>query len=158
MNSDSENGLISKKEDQKILKLTGINYNVSEVIPFRNIQEKKIQLNNSKTKKIVLNKIDKKREKIKNYINNPKYKILIEKIAKKWKHRVTFPKCKIFKFYLSYRILILRIADGIKKTAKKLIFWENWEKSITEQKINQKQEIASTACKKIEKGSEKKIL
>ena len=48
------------------------------------------------------------------------------------------------------------IAKGIKQTSKKFNFWEKWEKSnITEQEINQIQEIAITACKYLEEGSKK---
>lgn len=59
--------------------------------------------------------------------DNSRYKILIKKIAMRLKKRVKLPKCKIFKFHYPYRKLIFRIANGIKKTAKKLNFWEKWE-------------------------------
>ena len=94
-----------------------------------------------------------------NSFNNNKYKMLVKKIAKILKKRVKFPKCKIFKFYNSYRTLILRIASGIKKTAKKLNFWEKWENknNITEKEIFEIQEIASTSCKIIQqKNNESK--
>ena len=84
---------------------------------------------------------------------NERYKFLIKKIAKKLKKRVKLPTCKIFKFYYSYRMLIMRIAQGIKKTAKKLNFWEKWDNNITEKEINEIQEIASTSCKILQKGN-----
>ena len=135
MNIQSAENIIStNNQSEKILKI--INNNLTESDEQNNI----------------LYSVNKK-EKIKNYKNNPKYIIAIEKIAKILKHRVKFPKCKIFKFYLSYRTLILRIADGIKKTAKIFNFWEKWENNITEQEIKQIQEIASTACKIIQKNN-----
>ena len=133
MNIQSAENIIStNNESKKILKF--INNNLTE-----SDEQKNIYYNVNK------------KEKIKYYKDNQKYIITIKKIAKILKHRVKFPKCKIFKFYLSYRTLILRIADGIKKTAKIFNFWEKWENNITEQEIEQIQEIASTACKIIEK-------
>ena len=67
--------------------------------------------------------------------DNSRYKFLVKKIAMRLKKRVKLPKCKIFKFHYPYRKLILRISNGIKKTAKKLNFWENWENKI-ENKAN----------------------
>ena len=107
-------------------------------------------------KKIVLFKAPKKEEN-NNIKNNPKNNLLIKRIANKLKKRINFPKCKIFKFYMTYRLLILRIAKGIKKKAKKFNFWEKWENNMTEKEINQIQEIASTACKIILEGGKKKI-
>ena len=130
--------------------------NESEFIPNINIQQSKIILEKQNPERIALYKVSKTIEKKNIYKNNEKYRLIIKKIAKKLKKRVKFPKCKIFKFYLSYRTLILRIAKGIKQTAKKFNFWEKWEKSnITEQEINQIQEIAITACKYLEEGSKK---
>jgi hypothetical protein len=62
--------------------------------------------------------------------DNSRYKFLVKKIAMRLKKRVKLPKCKIFKFHYPYRKLILRISNGIKKTAKKLNFWEKWENKI----------------------------
>ena len=77
--------------------------------------------------------------------NNQRYKYLVKKIAISLKKRVNLPKCKIFKFHYSYRMLILRIAKGIKKTAKKLNFWKKWEKN--KYKTNKKRNINSTSKK-----------
>ena len=130
--------------------------NESEFIPNINIQQSKIILEKPTSERIALYKVSKTIEKKNIYKNNEKYRLIIKKIAQKLKKRVKFPKCKIFKFYLSYRTLILRIAKGIKQTAKKFNFWEKLEKSnITEQEINQIQEIAITACKYLEEGSKK---
>jgi hypothetical protein len=49
--------------------------------------------------------------------NNIKYKILIKKISSQLRKRVKLPTCKIIKIYQPYRNLILRIAEGIKKTS-----------------------------------------
>ena len=144
----------------KILNLKGTNLNESETIPTKNIQEKKIIIERKSEQKIQIYKapINPENQNFKNlYKNNLKYKLLIKKIAKNLCKRKYFPKCKIFKFYLSYRILILRIAKRIKRTAKKLNFWEKWENNITEQEINQIQEIASTACKIIQEKGKKKF-
>ena len=62
--------------------------------------------------------------------DNSRYKFLVKKIAMRLKKRVKLPKCKIFKFHYPYRKLILRISNGIKKTAKRLNFWEKWENKI----------------------------
>ena len=59
--------------------------------------------------------------------DNSRYKFLVKKIAMRLKKRVKLPKCKIFKFHYPYRKLIFRISNGIKKTAKRLNFWEKWE-------------------------------
>ena len=82
-----------------------------------------------------------------------RYKFLVKKIGKNLKKRVKLPKCKLFKFYNSYRLLILRIAKGIKNTAKKLNFWEKWENNITEKEINEIQQIATNSCKIIEQNN-----
>ena len=71
------------------------------------------------------------KEKDKKY-NDLKYKLLVKRIAMQLRKRVKLPKCKIFKFYQKYRELILRIANGLKKTAKNLIFWEKKENNIME--------------------------
>lgn len=78
--------------------------------------------------------------------NKERYKFIIKRIAKKLRKRVKLPKCKIFKFYNSYRMLILRISKGIKKTAKRLNFWEKWENKSTEKEMKEIQ-IASSSYK-----------
>lgn len=147
MNLQSKEKIFEKNTQTiKIINFTRKTSNQLEVIPIKNTNKEIITSSNISNNSIKQNI----------YMNNQKYHFLIKKIAKKLKKRIKFPKCKIFKFYESYRILILRIAKGIKKTAKKLNFWEKWENSITEQDINQIQEIASTACKIIEEGIRKK--
>lgn len=165
MNQESNNNELKYNNNNgsiKIMKITTSNINLKnpEAIPTKNIQEKKIVFDNQSFKKIQLIRGSKKSKK--NYISNlykdnPKYKFIIKKIAKKLGKRVNFPKCKLFKIYLAYRTLILRIAKGIKKTAKKLNFWEKWENSITEQEVNQIQEIAFTACKIIQENGKKQF-
>ena len=68
------------------------------------------------------------------YNNNITYKPLIKKIAIKLKRRVNFPTAKIIKIYQPYRTLILRIAKGIKNTAKSFNLWNIYEKNITRAK------------------------
>ena len=51
--------------------------------------------------------------------NNSNYQLLIKRIAAQLRHRVRLPTSKIIKVYEPYRTLIMRIANGIKKTAKK---------------------------------------
>ena len=89
--------------------------------------------------------------------NNNSYKLLIKKIAYQLKKRTKLPKCKIFKFYLSYRILIMRIAKRLKSTAKKLNFWDKNDTEMTLQEVDQIQEIASTACKLIQNQGKKNL-
>ena len=84
-----------------------------------------------------------------------KYKLLVKRIANQLKKRIFLPKCKIIKIYMPYRTLILRIASGLKKTAKKLNFWDKNDSQITEKDINEIQELASTACKIIQKRDKK---
>ena len=69
------------------------------------------------------------RKKVKkdNKRDDVKYKILIKRIATQLKKRVNFPKCKIIKVYKPYRTLIMRIAHGIKNTAKNLNYWNKWD-------------------------------
>ena len=98
-----------------------------------------------------------KSEKNNNIRNDPKYKIIIRKIANKLKKRIKFPKCKIFKFYMTYRILILRIANEIKKS-KKANFFEKKENNKIGKDINQIKEIDSISPKiKKEEGKQKII-
>ena len=78
-----------------------------------------------------------------------------KKIATQLKKRIKLPQCKIFKFHLPYRLLILRIAKRLKSTAKRLNFWEKKENEITLKEVEQYQEIASTACKIIQKKGKK---
>ena len=163
MKEDSSLKIYENKVGQvNILNHTRKTLNESESIANKNIQLSKIKLEKPNTQRITLYKISKTPEKKNIYKNNTKYNLIIKKIAKKLKKRKKFPKCKIFKFYISYRILILRIAKGIKQTAKRFNFWEKWEKNninniknITEQEINQIQEIASTACKFLEEENKK---
>lgn len=75
--------------------------------------------------------------------DNSRYKFLVKKIAMRLKKRVKLPKCKIFKFHYPYRKLIFRISNGIKRTAKRLNFWEKWE---------HKNEINTNSTKIIEQG------
>lgn len=131
------------------------NLNESEAIStkFYNTREIKTININPINKKIALN-ISKKKE---NHRNNIKYKMLIKRIANKLKKRIYFPKCKIIKFYLEYRLSILKIANKLKKTAKLINFWDKYLTNITEKEMTQIQEIASTACKIIQAGGQKKI-
>ena len=92
----------------------------------------------------------------KNKYESRAYKILIKKIAYQLKKRTKLPKCKIFKFYLPYKLLITRIAKKLKSTAKKLNFWDKTETEMTLQDVDQIQEIASTAMKIIQQKKIKK--
>ena len=117
----------------------------------RIIFQRRSNLSTLSHKDVKTSKIDTEKKK------NNKYKLLIKKIAHQLQKRIFFPKCKIFKIYLPYRTLVLRIAQGLKKTAKKLNFWEKNDSQMTEQDINEIQEIASTACKIIQnQGKSKK--
>ena len=146
MKEEPTSKIFENNGEVNILNPARTTLNESEFIPNINIQQSKIILEKPTSERIALYKVSKTIEKKNIYKNNEKYRLIIKKTAKKLKKRVKFPKCKIFKFYLSYRTLILRIAKGIKQTAKKFNFWEKWEKSnITEQEINQIQEIAITA-------------
>ena len=115
-----------------------------------------IKAGESKTKMNQRQNLTKTSNNINQNINNISYKLLIKRIALQLKKRVKLPKCKIFKFHLAYRLLILRIAKQLKNTAKKLNFWEKNEKEMTLQDVDQIQEIASTACKIIEKNGNMK--
>ena len=92
----------------------------------------------------------------KNKYESRAYKILVKKIAYQLKKRTKFPKCKIFKFYLPYKLLITRIAKKLKSTAKKLNFWDKTETEMTLQDVDQIQEIASTAMKALQQKNIKK--
>ena len=146
---------INNKGTLNILTYPKNNLNESEIIStkFNNTREMKIININPINKKIALN-ISKKKE---NHRNNIKYKMLIKKIANKLKRRVKFPKCKIIKIYLKYRLSIIKIGNKLKKTAKHINFWDKYLSNITEKEISQIQEIASTACKIIQEGGQKKI-
>ena len=146
---------INNKGTLNLLTYPKNNLNESEAIStkFNNTREMKIININPINKKIALN-ISKKKE---NHRNNIKYKMLIKKIANKLKKRIYFPKCKIIKFYLEYRLSILKIANKLKKTAKHINFWDKYLTNITMKEISQIQEIASTACKIIQAGGQKKI-
>ena len=156
MKQDSTEQLInnSKHKDGnvKILKIIRTNINKTDEHLTQNItKENIISIDNKNVQRIQLYKVQK------NIIKNEKYKLIIKKLAKNLKNRKKLPQCKIFKFFLSYRTLILRIAKGLKKTAKNLNFWEKWENKKIEQEldIDQIQEIASTACKIIQEGPRK---
>ena len=114
-------------------------------------QEFKKQNNNNQPNLEILSNLTLQEPKYK----NEAYITLVKKIAKILKKRIYLPKCKLFKFYSSYRQLILRIANGIKKTAKKLNFWKKWE-NITEKEISEIEQIASTSCKIIQEGQNKR--
>ena len=51
---------------------------------------------------------------------NLNYKKLIKRISDQLRKRVKLPTCKIIKIYQPYRNLILRIAEGIKRTSKQI--------------------------------------
>ena len=147
---------INNKGTLNILTYPKNNLNESETISTKfnnNTREMKIININPINKKIALN-ISKKKE---NHRNNIKYKMLIKKIANNLKKRVNFPKCKIIKIYLKYRLSILKIGNKLKKTAKHINFWDKYLSNITEKEISQIQEIASTSCKIIQEGGQKKI-
>ena len=146
---------INNKGTLNILTYPKNNLIGSEIIStkFNNTtREMKIININPINKKIV--NISKKKE---NHRNNIKYKMLIKKIANKLKKRVKFPKCKIIKIYLKYRLSIIKIGNKLKKTAKHINFWDKYLSNITEKEISQIQEIASTACKIIQEGGQKKL-
>ena len=64
------------------------------------------------------------------------YILLIKRIAKQLGQRIRLPTCKIIKVYQPYRTLIMRIAEGIKKSAKNLNYWNKCRNE-----INQKDNI-----------------
>ena len=64
------------------------------------------------------------------------YILLIKRIAKQLGQRIRLPTCKIIKVYQPYRTLIMRIAEGIKKSAKNLNYWNKCRND-----INQKDNI-----------------
>lgn len=161
MNQQFTQNIINQKvETDKIVSQTKINIIESKTNSTQDITKGNIITYDSPgSKKIKLYRVQKNSENKSNIISNEKYKIIIRNIAKKLKKRVRLPKCKFFKFYMPYRTLIIRIANRLKKTAKKLNFWEKWENNnITEQEIDKIQEIASTACKIIQQGAKKKTI
>lgn len=143
--------------NNNILKKSNSNLNISESIPpnIKDYLTKKKKIINKITnkKEIVLYKLPKKEEN--NKRNDRKYKNIIKKIENNLKKRVYFPKCKIFKFYMTYRLLILRIAKGMKKNLNKINFFEKFEIINNEQKIIPKKEINSTSLKIIPEKGEK---
>jgi len=126
---------------------------------FNSSRQNRIQINFTKASesKTKINQRDNllKKNNLPFLTNNNSYKLLIKKIAYQLKRRTKLPKCKIFKFYSSYRTLILRIAKQLKSTANRFNFWEKKENEITLQDVDQIQEIASTAIKLIQKQGKK---
>ena len=164
MNQDSNQNIVNhintENGTSKILNLTRTNVNeLDESLTKITTKENIIKIDSQSVHKIKVYKVKKRN------VKDEKYQKIIKKIAKKLKKRTCLPKCKIFKIFLSYRILILRIAKGLKKTAKNLNFWEKWEnrrKNKTEQDIDididKIQEIATTACKIIQGGVKKQAI
>ena len=93
-----------------------------------------------------------KKEKKENKRDDSNYKLLIKRIAKQLKKRVNFPKCKIIKVYQPYRVLIMRIAKGIKNTAKNMNYWNKWQndKSQKEKKREELTKFGASLIKKEE--------
>jgi hypothetical protein len=92
--------------------------------------------------------------------NNIKYKQLIKRISSQLKKRVKLPTCKIIKIYKSYRELIFRIAEGIKRTSKNINknninFQKEREKFgislISKEKINNSKNSISNSKRRKEK-------
>ena len=148
MYQDSQKKIICQKnENNDILLISNNNLNVLESIPTNNkehlIKKREVINKFPNDKKIELNKVVKEEENDNNYRNNQEYKTAIKRIANTLKKRVKLPKCKLFKFYIAYRLLILKIVKGIKNNTKKLNFLEKLENNKTEQEINQIQKIDS---------------
>ena len=99
----------------------------------------------------------KKEIKIEN--NNSKYRLLIKRIADQLRHRVRLPTSKIIKVYEPYRTLIMRIANGIKKTAKNFNYWNKWEndKSQSDKIVEEKKKFGITLMKKEQSNSKNLI-
>ena len=78
------------------------------------------------------------------------YQLLIKRIAKQLSQRIRLPTCKIIKVYQPYRTLIMRIAEGIKKSAKNFNYWNKWKKDKNkEENINiEKKKIGISLIKK----------
>ena len=78
------------------------------------------------------------------------YQLLIKRIAKQLSQRIRLPTCKIIKVYQPYRTLIMRIAEGIKKSAKNFNYWNKWKKDKNkEENINiEKKNIGISLIKK----------
>ena len=91
-----------------------------------------------------------KKVKKENKRDDSNYKILIKRIAMQLKKRVNFPKCKIIKIYQPYRTLIMRIAQGIKNTAKNMNYWKKWE-SDKIQKEKKREELIKSGASLIKK-------
>ena len=85
------------------------------------------------------------------------YKLLIERIAKQLRQRIRLPTCKIIKVYQPYRTLIMRIAEGIKKSAKNYNYWNKWKKEKNqEENINiEKKKIGISLFKKEQNNNSK---
>ena len=91
--------------------------------------------------------------------NNSKYQLLIKKIAAQLRHRVRLPTSKIIKVYESYRTLIMRIAHGIKKTAKNLNYWNKLgSDKFEEDQINKEKKIFGITLMKKEQKNSKSLI
>ena len=102
----------------------------------------------------------KKEIKIENNNNsNSNYQLLIKRIAAQLRHRVRLPTSKIIKVYEPYRTLIMRIANGIKKTAKNFNYWNKWEndKSQSDKIVEEKKKFGITLMKKEQSNSKNLI-
>ena len=91
--------------------------------------------------------------------NNSNYQLLIKRIAAQLRHRVRLPTSKIIKVYEPYRTLIMRIANGIKKTAKNFNYWNKWEndKSQSDKIVEEKKKFGITLMKKEQSNSKNLI-
>ena len=91
--------------------------------------------------------------------NNSNYQLLIKRIAKQLKHRVRLPTNKIIKVYEPYRTLIMRIAHGIKKTAKNLNYWNKLgSDKFKEDQINKEKNIFGITLMKKEQKNSKSLI
>ena len=130
-----------------VTKKRDILYNASLV----NLQSPKKQNPNKR--------IDLVKKEIKIENNKSNYQLLIKRIADQLRHRVRLPTSKIIKVYEPYRILIMRIANGIKKTAKNFNYWNKWEnnKSQSDKIIEEKKKFGVTLMKK-ERNNSKNLI
>lgn len=156
MEQDSKKKIICQKNVNKdIFQISNSNLDIIESIPTNTKENfnKKREINTiTDDKKIVLYEVPIKEE---NNIITSSYKEVIKRIANKFKKRVKLPKCKIFKCYIKYRLLVLRIANGVKKGLKKCNFSEKLKKNKTKQDINQIQKINNSNELKIIKEGRK---
>ena len=104
-------------------------------------------------------RIDIVKKEIKLENNNSNYQLLIKRIAKQLKHRVRLPTSKIIKVYEPYRTLIMRIAHGIKKTAKNLNYWNKLgSDKFKEDQINKEKNIFGITLMKKEQKNSKSLI